>query len=45
MLLGPGTVGSPGWLAWGTGPGRTGVREMGVPTGREEGLEVKVGFL
>lgn len=37
-----GTVG--GRRARGAGPGRMGVWVMGVPTEREEGLEVKLGF-
>ena len=42
ILLMFGTVGSR--RAWGAGPGRTGVRVMGVPTEREEGLEIKLVF-
>lgn len=37
-----GTVG--GRRARGAGPGRMGVWVMGVPTEREEGLEVKLGY-
>lgn len=38
-----GTVG--GRRAWGIGPGRMGVWVMGVPTEREESLEIKLGFI